>query len=526
MTPMQKIFFGVSITLSISWLLLYALNNSIWFPLALVNLAYTLIGLYDIYLSPHTLNRLYPVAAYLRYGLEHIRPEIQQYFIASNTNESPFNREMRTLVYARAKGQRDTIPFGTQRNILEPGFYSLPHSLAPKHPDPLHSRVIIGNGNGTRSYSASRFNVSAMSFGALSANAISALNIAAREGDFYHNTGEGGISPYHQKGGDLVWQIGTGYFGCRHEDGSFNPDLFKEKAISNAVKMIEIKLSQGAKPAHGGVLPGAKVSQEIADIRHVPVGKTVYSPASHSAFDSPKGLLKFLEQLRNLSQKPVGFKLCIGNKSEFMSICKAMLETQIIPDFITIDGAEGGTGAAPVEFSNRLGLSCIEAVYFAHNTLVGAGLRHKVKIIAAGKTASGYELLSKIAVGADIVNSARTMMFALGCIQSLSCNTNHCPTGIATQDPSRSKALDIPLKSTRVKRYQQATIQSFLELVGAIGLSSVEELGPQHLLRRMDNGVSIPFDQLFPQLKTGELLGDEINEEYALYWGKSSAEKF
>jgi glutamate synthase domain-containing protein 2 len=523
---MQITFWLVAIVSNLIALILLSLGwSNLWLVAAL---AFTALGIYDLKFSPHTLNRLYPIAAYIRYALEHIRPEIQQYFIASNTNETPFNREQRSLVYQRAKRQLDTIPFGTQQDLLSSGYLSAMHSLAPKHVREENIRVTVGGPDCLQPYSSSRFNISAMSFGALSRNAIMALNKGAKLGDFYHNTGEGGISPYHiAGGGDLVWQIGTGYFGCRSSTGGFDAEKFKQKSNNNQVKMIEIKLSQGAKPSHGGLLPAAKISTEIASIRDIPMGQDCDSPSTHSAFDNPIGLLEFVKQLRELSNgKPVGFKLCIGVKSEFMAICKAMLETKITPDFITIDGAEGGTGAAPLEFSNRLGMPCLEATYFAHNCLVGIGLRDSIKIITAGKTASGFEMLSKLALGADIVNSARTMMLALGCIQSRTCNTNHCPTGIATQDPARSNALNVEKKHYRVSNYHYATIKSCMELIGAMGIDDPTQLTAKRILCRMDDDTTKPYAEIFPTLQENELLSDIINPHYLEDWNSADSQVF
>lgn len=524
---MQKTFWLGALIGNLCWigLLVLGVPAALWLAAPIITL--TALGIYDLFYSPHTLNRLYPIAAYIRYFLEDFRPEIRQYFIASNTSELPFNREMRSLVYARAKGERDTLAFGTERDLMATGFMTVRHSIAPKKPSELGSRVIVGNGECRQPYSASRFNISAMSFGALSANAISALNLGAKKGNFAHNTGEGGISAYHRLGGDIIWQIGTGYFGCRNPDGGFDVEKFAQKAQDSAVKMIEIKISQGAKPAHGGILPAAKITKEIAVIRGIPMAKSCISPPSHSMFSNPIELLEFVDQLRKLSgAKPVGFKLCIGNHSEFMGICKAMLETEIYPDFITIDGKEGGTGAAPLEFSNRIGMTCIEATHFVHNCLIGVNLRDQVKIISAGKTASGFEILEKIAVGADMVSSARTMMFALGCIQSQSCNTNMCPTGVATQDPVRGKALNVPAKAERVYNYHKATVKSFLDIMGAMGIEDPDQLEPKHLYRRMDDGSSKRYDLIYPSLNAGELLTQSVHEDFAEDWKNASSKKF
>jgi glutamate synthase domain-containing protein 2 len=501
--------------------------------LLITTLLYSLIGIYDIFYSPHSLNRLYPVVAYLRYFLESYRVEIQQYFIANDTEERPFNREQRTLVYQRAKNVRDTIAFGTQRNLVEDNYLSLWHSLSPVNVSKQAQRVMIGGDSCSQPYSASYLNISAMSFGSLSTNAIEALNLGAKKAGCYHNTGEGAASPYHLKyGGDIVWQLGTGLFGCRDENGRFDPVSFKKTALLPQIKMIEIKLSQGAKPGHGGVLPKAKITDEIAQIRHISKEHDCISPAVNPECTSPKALLAFIQQLRALSDgKPIGFKLCIGNPAEFLSICKAMLETGIIPDFITVDGAEGGTGAAPVEFTNRLGLICIEGINIVNNALIGVGLRDKIKIIASGKTASSFDLLAKIAVGADVVNAARTMMMAIGCIQSRHCNTNLCPTGVATQDPARAKAINVEDKSERVKNFHHNTLSSFFELVGSMGLDDPAKLVPQMIKRRSPYGTQMSLGSLVTQLKTNELLdfesdSGELDESWQYWWEASSAEQF
>jgi glutamate synthase domain-containing protein 2 len=497
--------------------------------LLIFTLFYTVIGFHDLYFSPHNLNRLYPVVAYIRYFLESYRVEIQQYFIANDTEEQPFNREQRTLVYQRAKNVRDTIAFGTQRNLLEENYLSLWHSLAPQKVKDEVKSIVIGGPDCLQPYSASYLNISAMSFGSLSANAIEALNLGAQKAGCYHNTGEGSVSPYHLKhGGDIVWQIGTGLFGCRDEQGDFCSTSFKKMATRTEIKMIEIKLSQGAKPGHGGVLPKAKITQEIADIRHIPMTEDCISPATNPECRTPLALLNFVQQLRELSGgKPVGFKLCIGNPAEFLSLCKAMLATGITPDFITVDGAEGGTGAAPVEFSNRLGMMCLEALYFVNNALEGVGLRDKIRIIASGKTASSFDLLSKIAVGADCVNAARTMMMAIGCVQSRHCNNNLCPTGIATQDPARAKAVDVIDKSERVKNFHHNTLKNFYELVGSIGLDDPAKLMPHMIKRRTSNGLLSPIGSVVEPLQTNNLIdGSDIAEPWQHWWQQCNADSF
>ncbi|WP_019027666.1 FMN-binding glutamate synthase family protein [Colwellia piezophila] len=508
-------------------------QSALSIALLVTTLLYSLIGIYDVFYSRHSLNRLYPVVAYLRYFLESYRVEIQQYFIANDTEERPFNREQRTLVYQRAKNVRDTIAFGTQRNLVEDNYLSLWHSLSPTHIKESAKRIIIGGDSCKQPYSASYLNISAMSFGSLSSNAIEALNLGAKKAGCYHNTGEGAASPYHLKhGGDIVWQLGTGLFGCRDEQGRFNPASFEKTAKLPQVKMIEIKLSQGAKPGHGGVLPKAKITDEIARIRHISKDHDCISPAVNPECTSPKDLLAFIEQLRRLSGgKPVGFKLCIGNPAEFLSICKAMLETGITPDFITVDGAEGGTGAAPVEFTNRLGLICLEGISIVNSALVGVGLRNKIKIIASGKTASSFDLLAKIAAGADVVNAARTMMMAIGCIQSRHCNTNDCPTGVATQDPARAKAIDVESKSERVKNFHYNTLASFYELVGSMGLDDPAKLVPQMVKRRSPYGMQMSMGSLVAPLSANALIDpsageNELDESWQHWWKSSSAEQF
>lgn len=507
---------------------LSAVNQHIGaFAFLLCGVTFFGIGLHDMYVSDSNLRKNYPVFANLRYLFEAIRPEIRQYFIASNLEEAPFNREARDLIYRRAKKLNDTLPFGTEQDLMADGYLTVFHSIKATHVPKEKSRIMIGGEQCLKPYSASILNISGMSFGALSASAISALNKAAAMGNFAHNTGEGSISPYHRTyGGDLIWQIGTGYFGCRNLDGSFNDEAFQKNAVADVVKMIEIKISQGAKPSHGGVLPGAKVTQEIATIRLVEVGKTVESPANHPEFSTPTGLLEFVKRLRDLSGgKPTGFKLCIGRRSEFMSIVKAMLSTGIYPDFITVDGAEGGTGAAPVEFSNRIGMPCLEATYFVNQVLVGAGLRSKLRIISAGKTATGFDLLTKMALGADAVNSARAMMLALGCVQSKSCNTNKCPTGIATTDPARAKAIDVDDKSRRAKNYHAGTVEAFLELCGALGYDDPTKLRATDLFQRVGKDLK-HFDQIYTPLSSGQLLTTSIPEAYSEDWNKASAESF
>jgi glutamate synthase domain-containing protein 2 len=486
-----------------------------------------LLGLRDMSQRTHAVLRNFPVVGHGRYLLELIRPEINQYFIESNTDGTPFNREDRSVVYQRAKNMIDTLPFGTQLDVYAPGYEWIEHSMRARTPAAEEPRVAIGGPGCTQPYQASHLNVSAMSYGALSRNAVQALNRGARAGGFYHNTGEGGISPYHLEGGDLVWQIGTGYFGCRAEDGGFSPERFAENATRSQVKMIEIKLSQGAKPGHGGILPAAKLTPEIAAIRGVPLGRDVLSPPAHTAFTTPRGLLELVRSMRELSGgKPVGFKLCVGRKREFFAICKAMLETGIAPDFVTVDGGEGGTGAAPMEFSNRVGMPLTEGLIFVHNALRGIGLRQQVRVIASGKITTGFAIARAVALGADLCNSARGMMFAVGCIQARRCNTNECPTGVTTHKPHLVRGLDVGDKAERTHRFHHHTIAAFLELLGAAGLERPEDLRPWHIHRRVDPTRVANYATLYHFLPDRALLGDPLPDDYALDWAAASADSF
>lgn len=494
----------------------------LWIILPLITL-----GIYDIN-SGHNVLRNYPVVGHLRYMFEFIRPEIQQYFVATNLSGRPFNREIRTLVYQRAKHELDTHPFGTEHDIDHPLYQFAHHSIAAVNVPETAARVTIGEHNCEMAYSASRLNISAMSFGAISKNAVCALNLGAKMGGFAHNTGEGGASSHHLKeGGDLIWQIGTGYFGCRTLEGDFDSIKFTAIATLCAIKMIEIKLSQGAKPSHGGLLPAVKITPEIAKIRGIPMDQDCLSPPSHSSFSSPETLLYFVKQLRELSGgKPIGFKLCIGVRKEFMGICKAMLSTGITPDFITIDGAEGGTGAAPLEFTNRLGLPINEGLAFAHNCLVGVNLRDKIRLIASGKIATGFDMVMKIALGADLCNVARPMLFAVGCIQALRCHANTCPTGVTTQDPRRIKALVIKRKAPKVANYHRATLKSFLELTGAMGVDHPDGLSPDKIFQRVFEGESKSYADVFHYIEPGHFLTDNIHPYYKTHWEKADVHHF
>jgi len=467
-----------------------------------------LVGVADALQRKQAVRRNFPLIGHLRYLFEAIRPEISQYFIETNTDGKPFSREQRSLVYQRAKHELQTVPFGTQQDLYEVGAEWINHSLDARAPKEREHRVTIGLPETRRPYQAALLNISAMSFGSLSKNAVLALNRGAAEGGFFHNTGEGGLSPYHLAGGgDLCWQIGTGYFSCRTPDGRFDRGLFAERAAEPAVKLIELKLSQGAKPGHGGILPAAKITPEIAEIRGVPMGESVVSPPVHSAFSGAVGLLEFLGELRELSGgKPVGFKLCVGNRAEFLAIARAIQETGFAPDFITVDGAEGGTGAAPLEFSNSVGWPLTEGLLFVHNALIGFGVRDGIRLIAAGKIVSAFDMVKRIALGADLCNAARAMMFALGCIQARQCHSNRCPVGVATQNPRLVRGLSIEDKLARVANYQRETIQGFLELLGAAGLESPEELGPSHILRRVSPTEIRTYAEIHHVLEPGQLL--------------------
>ncbi len=517
--------------ISVAGILIVTLIYLFWPPIIyslIILIPYILVGLWDVFSFKHTILRNYPVIGHFRYFLEYIRPEIQQYFVESDKDGVPYNREIRSLVYQRSKKERDTIAFGTKQNISAIGYQFSYHSLNPKIVSEEKARVVFGGMQCEKPYNASRLNISGMSFGALSPNAIRALNKGAKKGNFAHNTGEGGISLYHlEGGGDLIWQIGTGYFGCRTKSGRFDENSFSEKANMDVVKMIEIKLSQGAKPAHGGVLPAAKITKEIAKIRLVELGKDVISPPNHAEFSDPIGLMQFVAKLRKLSGgKPVGFKLCIGKRSEFMAICKAMLETGITPDFITIDGAEGGTGAAPVAYCNRLGTPINEALIFVNNCLVGINLRDQIKLVASGKVATGYDMIVKLAFGADSCNAARAMMFAIGCVQSLSCNTNRCPTGITTQNKHRWSSLDVASKYIRVTNFHHTTIDAFLELLGAMGMNDPSQLSSKDIRKYVDVIQSKDYASIYSMLNPGELLAKKIPPEFLTDWQNASANSF
>lgn len=487
-----------------------------------------LIGYYDYFQTQHAIVRNFPIVGHFRYMFEAIRPEIYQYFIESDTDGRPFGRDQRSVVYQRAKDVRDTVPFGTLEDVYEVGYEWVNHSIVPTHLEEHDLRVMVGGPACTQPYSASIFNVSAMSYGSLSKTAVLALSQGAKLGNFAHNTGEGGVSEYHLAGGgDLIWQIGTGYFGCRTADGRFNPETYAAMANKPNIKMVELKISQGAKPGHGGILPAAKLTAEIAAIRHVPMGQDVLSPPAHSAFSTPVGLLEFIAELRRLANgKPVGMKLCIGKRREFFAICKAMQETGIKPDFITVDGGEGGTGAAPLEFTNHVGTPLVEGLVFVHNALVGFNLRQHIRVFASGKVTSGFELVKRLALGADACYSARGMMLALGCIQALRCNSNLCPTGVATQDPHLYEGLVPAHKSVRAANFHRHTVKSVCEIMGAMGVKSPDDLRPWHILRRTSPTEVHNYSEIYPVLAGGELIQEPVPPVYAHAWRAASAATF
>jgi len=501
-----------------------------WLTL-LIGLVLCAVGYYDLTQTKHAVLRNYPVIGHLRYMLEYIRPEMRQYFVESDKEAAPFSRAQRSLVYQRAKGESDKQPFGTQLDVKAPGFEWINHSMQPSVLATHDFRITIGDEQCQQPYSASIFNISALSFGALSANAILALNKGAQQGGFAHDTGEGSISHHHRvHGGDLIWEIGSGYFGCRNNDGTFNESEFADNAKLPQVKMIEIKLSQGAKPGHGGVLPGAKVTAEIATARGVPEGVDCISPASHSAFRTPVEMMQFIDKLRKLSGgKPTGFKLCIGHAWEWFAMVKAMLQTGITPDFIVVDGAEGGTGAAPLEFADHVGSPLQEGLLLVHNTLKGVRLRDKIKIGCAGKVISAFDIARMMALGADWCNSGRGFMFAVGCIQSQSCHTGTCPTGVTTQDPHRQLALVVPDKAQRVYQYHEATLEALKEMVQAAGLQHPQDITAYHISQRVNDSEVRLLANVVPRVKTGSLLDDNIDEDhkvYKNYWGKVNADSF
>ncbi|MFC4333252.1 FMN-binding glutamate synthase family protein [Streptomyces andamanensis] len=519
----------VALTLTLGLLAaLAAVAASPWWCFGAVPLlALGLLGTRDLAQRRHSVLRNYPVLGHARFLLERIRPELQQYFVERNFDGRPFDRDVRTIVYERAKGTDAEQPYGTERDVQLPGYEYLVPSMAPRRAPRTPPRVRIGGPDCRRPYDMALLNVSAMSFGSLSANAILALNGGAAAGGFAHDTGEGGLSAYHLRpGGDLVWEIGTGYFGCRTQDGDFDPAEFADKAAHDHVKCVSLKLSQGAKPGIGGVLPGSKVNAEIAEVRGVPRGRTVISPPYHRLFSTPRELVRSVARLRELSGgKPTGFKLCVGSRQQFLAVCKAMLEEGTAPDFIVVDGGEGGTGAAPLEFADHVGAPLTEGLLTVHNALVGAGLRDRVRIGASGKIATGSDLVKRLVQGADYGNAARAMMFALGCIQAQRCHTNTCPSGVATQDARRARALDVRDKTPRVRRFQEATVAGALEIMASMGVTDPAGLRPHMLRQRIDPHTARSYAELYAWLEPGQLL-DEPPEDWAADWRAADPDRF
>lgn len=486
------------------------------------------LGLYDVLQREHTLWRNYPIAGRIRWIAEELRPFLRAYIVEGDTEGRPFSIEERAMVYRRAKDVSSVEPFGSQLDIQRPPYEWLSHSIAARHPSSQDPRVLIGAPGTAKPYSASVLNISAMSFGSLGAHAIEALNRGAAKGGFFHDTGEGGVSKYHRAGGgDLVWELGSGYFGARAEDGSFDRERFRDVAADDQIRMIEIKLSQGAKPGHGGVLPGTKVTEEIAEARGIPVGETCFSPAAHTAFSTPKGLMDFVADLRELSGgKPVGMKLCVGNRWEVLAICKAILETGIRPDFIVVDGAEGGTGAAPAEFMDHIGAPLRQGLVLVRNALVGCDLKQHVRLAASGKQISAFSMAASMALGADWINTARGFMFSLGCIQSLNCHNNTCPTGIATSDPSRQRGLVIPDKAERVYNFHRNTIKALMEVVGAAGCEHPSELTPRHIMHRVTEDVAEPAHRAYKLIEPSALIQNPDATYLAREWSMAQADSF
>ncbi|HTD91659.1 MAG TPA: FMN-binding glutamate synthase family protein [Burkholderiales bacterium] len=527
--PFRLRYAALTLSLVAAILFLALAQHSVLYGVAFALAAsFSLLGIHDLVQTQHSILRNYPISAHLRFLLEKVRPEIRQYFLEDDTHGMPFARKKRAIVYQRAKGQLDKVPFGTQSDVYATAFEWLSHSLMAQDPSKKPFRVLVGGPECNHPYSASIFNVSAMSFGALSANAVRALNKGARLGGFAQDTGEGGLSQYHREnGGDLIWEIGSGYFGCREADGSFAPSRFAETAKLDQVKMIEIKLSQGAKPGHGGVLPGAKVTAEIAAARGVPAGVDCISPPRHSAFSTPVEMMEFVAKLRELSGgKPTGFKLCIGHPWEFMAICKAMLKTGITPDFIVVDGTEGGTGAAPLEFVDHIGMPLRDGLTFVNHILVGTKLRASIRIGVAGKITSAFDIVRVMALGADWGNAARGFMFAVGCIQAQACHTDRCPTGVSSQDPYRQNALVVEDKAERVFRFHQSTLRALAEVIAAAGLDHPNQIQPQHVWRRVETNRLESFAQIYRPLEAGALLDGTDDPRFAGAWARARADSF
>ncbi|WP_028064084.1 FMN-binding glutamate synthase family protein [Solirubrobacter soli] len=498
-----------------------------WWIVAAILALIVAVGIHDLVQRKHSILRNYPLLGHARFAMEALRPELQQYFIERDTDGRPFDRDTRTSIYERAKGAKDEQAFGTELDVTAPGYEWLVHSIAPLDPPKDPPRVRIGGPDCAQPYEMALLNVSAMSFGALSKAALTALNRGAKAGGFAHDTGEGGLTDHHLQGGDVIWELGSGYFGARTHDGGFDAHEFQDKAAHEHVKLVSLKLSQGAKPGIGGQLPGAKVTKEIAEARDVPQGEPCVSPAAHTAFHTPRELVRFIAHMRELAGgKPAGFKLCVGSRRELLAICKAMLAEGTAPDFIIVDGAEGGTGAAPMEYADHVGMPLTEGLMTVHNALVGAGLRDSIRIGASGKVATGSDIVKRLAQGADYTNAARAMMMALGCIQSQECHLNTCPVGVATQDPKRARALDVPDKTQRVTRYQQAAVEEAVRIMASMGIDRPAKLGPGHLMRRVDEHTTKSYGDLYEWLEPGELASGDPRESWAADWQAASAETF
>ena len=525
---MLKFFvIGLIIFLGALTTLAAAVGGVGWWALLVVLVLLLLLAVHDLLQKRHSILRNYPVLGHLRFLMEDVRPELQQYFIERNWDGRPFDRDVRSSIYQRAKDTKEEQPFGTERDVDAPGYEYLVHSTRPVDPLDSAPRVRIGGKDCAHPYDMALMNVSAMSFGALSANAIEALNKGAAKGGFAHDTGEGGLSKYHRNGGDLVWEIGSGYFGARTENGDFDPAKFQDTAADPQVKMTSLKLSQGAKPGIGGVLPGAKVTKEIADARGVPAGQKCVSPSYHRVFSTPRELVLFMARMRELNGgKPAGFKLCFGSRVDFLGICKAMVAEGVTPDFVIVDGGEGGTGAAPLEYEDHVGTPLTEGLLNVHNCLVGVGLRDQVKVGASAKVASGIDIVKRLIQGADYTNSARSMMMAVGCIQAQKCHTNTCPVGVATQDPKRMRALDVPDKTERVFHYQQQCVTQALQVMGSMGAPRPEDLRPHMLRRRVDHDEVRSYEEMFHHLQPGQLLAEPPAGRWQRDWELADADRF
>ncbi len=524
---MRFLPFATACVLTVLAVVLAVLTGAVaWIVVAVVLAATVAVGLHDLTQRGHSILRNYPLLGHMRFVLEKVRPELQQYFVERNFDGRPYDRDTRTSIYERAKGIKDEQAYGTERDLAEPGYEWLLHSAHPVPEPDDPPRVRVGGPDCPEPYDMALLNVSAMSFGALSGAALTALNRGAAKGGFAHDTGEGGLTRYHLEGADVIWELGSGYFGARTKDGGFDEATFRDKAADDRIRCVSLKLSQGAKPGIGGVLPGAKVTQEIAEARDVPAGQTVTSPPAHKVFSTPRELVRFIAHMRDLAGgKPTGFKLCVGPRFQFLAICKAMADEGVTPDFIVVDGAEGGTGAAPMEYEDHVGTPLTEGLMTVHNALVGTGLRDRVRIGASGKVATGSDLVKRIAQGADYTNAARAMMMAVGCIQSQRCHTNQCPVGVATQDPRRARALDVPDKAERVFRYQSAVVKEAVRIMASMGLSSPAQLTPHMLMRRVDHATVRSYAELYRWLEPGELLA-EPPADWAADWALADPDSF